>query len=240
MRIINTSILAAAVAFVIAGVTPCSAVLLSNNNTGGDYPGSVVKLSTGATYTWGTDALAGNGPGNTDSQTLAQDASFTKMTDGISAAGGGSYATYSAWDSSQGQTAIFNLNSVYRIEYVTLSASFNATGNTAGVGLFQAYTSTDGVNYTLFGRWTDAAPSNGSNQILTINPAADVNARYVMFYTNRYAGNAGESTLPGQTYYHQVVLGEMAVWGTVPEPKTWGLIIAGLAFIAIIKRRKAA
>jgi len=240
MRIINTSILTAAVAFVIAGVTPCSAVLLSNNNTSGDYPGSVVKLSTGATYTWGTNTSAGNGPGNTDSQTLAQDTSFTKMVDGTSASGGGSFATFSAWDSSVGQTAIFNLNNVYRIEYATISALFNSSNNTAGVGLFQAYTSTDGVNYTLFGRWTDPAPSDGSNQILTINPAAAVNAQYVMFYTNRYAPNAGEPVLPGQTYYHQVVLGEMAVWGTVPEPKTWGLIIAGLAFIAIIKRRKAA
>ena len=43
-----------------------------------------------------------------------------------------------------------------------------------------------------------------------------------MFYTNRYAGNVGETALPGQAvYYQQAVLGEQMVFGNGASYSTW-------------------
>lgn len=214
------------------------AVLLSSNNTTGPYPGNVTTLGAGATYTW-QNLGTGNGPGNTDAQTLSNDPSFTKMTDGY-VAPSGLNAIYSGYGAAgnAGQTSIFDLGTTRSVDYVTLSAQ--VATNQQGIGYFTAYTSNDGTNFTLFGRWSEAAPVDSSNAVLTIDPTGSVDARYVMFYTNRYAGNVGETALPGQaTFYQQAILGEQAVWGAaIPEPATSGLLVLGGAWVLALRRRR--
>lgn len=210
-------------------------LLLSSNATGGDAPGAVGTLGSGASYTW-QNLGTGWGPGNTDSGTIGQDLSYTKMKDGGSVANGGNFATFSVYGGNVGQTLIFNLGGTRLVDYVRLSA--RVATNQAGVGYFAAYTSTDGTNFTLFERWSEVAPADSPNATLTIDPAGSVLASHVMFYTNRYAGNVGATALPGQaTYYQQTVLGEAMVFGTVPEPAAMSFGLVATCGLIIRRRR---
>ena len=212
-------------------------LLLSSNNTGGNYPGNVTTVGAGASYTW-QNLGTGNGPGNTDAQTLSQDPSFTKMKDGGAGPFGGNFTIFSTYGGNVGQTSIFDLGTTRSVDYVTLCAQVST--NQQGIGYFTAYTSNDGTNFTLFGRWSEVAPADSQLAVLTIDPAGSVNTRYVMFYTNRYAGSIGETALPGQaTYYQQAVLGEQAVWGTaIPEPASWSLLMLGGAGVFALRYRR--
>lgn len=201
-------------------------VLLSGNATGGDYPGAVSALATGATYNW----LAGS-----DADVIAQDPGYTKMTDGMSEAAGGGYAVYGGWGTTATYTAVFDLKAAYQIARVGVSAAFTFTdGNvdhSAGIGKLTVWTSADGVNYgTAWGQLVDPTPVDGRNIDLSVL-ATPVDARYVKIEIDRIGS-------PGNTWYMQARTGEIAIFGgAIPEPLSLGLLTLGAAVLAVRRRR---
>ena len=201
-------------------------LLLSGNNTGGDYPGAVAALATGATYNW----LAGS-----DADVIAQDPGYTKMTDGMSEAAGGYGAVYGGWGTTATYTAVFDLKAAYQIDRVGVSAAFTFTdGNvdhSAGIGKLTVWTSVDGINYgTAWGQLLDPTPVDGRNIDLSVL-AAPVDARYVKIEIDRIGS-------PGNTWYMQARTGEIAIFGGAsPEPLSLGLLTLGAAVLAVRRRR---
>jgi len=212
------------------------AALLSGNNTGNDAPGnSIAALATGATYSYVT---------GTDADVINQDPSLGKLTNGTSEKGGGSSAVYGGWDSAQSSgysiMVEFDLKNVYSITSVVSSVAFTigADANNRGVGKSQVYVSTDGVSYSLAGTILDITPvsnvEEARNTLLTLNLASAIDARYVRISYSRL----GTDSLG--YWYHQAVVGEVAIYGDAAVPEPASLSLAMLALPMMYRKRKSA
>ena len=219
----------AVAAGVLIGATlesEAGSILLSGNNTGGDYPGAVPTLATGATYSW----LAGS-----DAAVVTQDSGYTLMTNGMSEAAGGYGAVYGTWGATATYTAVFDLKAAYQIDRVGVSTAFTFTAgsadHSAGIGKLTVWTSADGTNYgTAWGQLVDPTPVDGRNIDLSVL-AAPVDARYVKIEIDRIGS-------PGNTWYMQARTGEIAIFGgAIPEPLSLGLLTLGAAVLAVRRRR---
>jgi hypothetical protein len=193
--------------------------LLSGNvaRTGSaSYPGGTSKrpatgrIETGATYIYLTGDAANTGIGNTDPDIIKMSKSLERLVDGYNERVG-STAIYGAWKSLQGATIVFDLKQSHNVDSVSVSIREDANRGTA---TFQAFISTDGINYSPLGVWDgtkvtlDTAESDpGRNTELSITAPAPVEARYIKLYLSHW-----DETHTSRKY-QQLVIGEVAIWG---------------------------
>lgn len=214
----------------VTGVSQAS-FCLSGNNTATSptwtVPGSI---DTGATYQWITSSSLRE-RGATDSAIVAGDEQdglgYWDMQDGVGSDQGGEYAIWGSY-SANGVAAVgtceFDLKDIYLVDEIQVMATFN--GNNQGVGRLEAWTSLDGVNYSLFGVWDDPTPANG---LATLSIAEEaVEARYVQIFMDRDGTWSAYPANYGHTWHRQMLLSEMMVLGnTIPEPATVALLAIG-------------
>ncbi|MDQ8194770.1 discoidin domain-containing protein [Coraliomargarita sp. SDUM461004] len=192
--------------------------LLSSNALSGEFPQDAVATISGATYRW-INTGDGNGRGNTDAALLIQDGGSTatnqRLRDGRSLEIGGSAGLYQTWDGAKGGTAQFDLGRQCSLEFVQVSARFRFDINAIGVSLIEVWTSVDGTQFERFEVWTGPAPLADTNEgILTVRSGAPVVARYVQIFIHRDESAINGSFSPGNTWYHQLAIGEIALYGT--------------------------
>jgi hypothetical protein len=180
--------------------------LLSGNYTEWEYPGNVPAIATGATYSW---------TNGTDTNFPAGDPNLTKLIDGVSANGGGNSAVWGGWDNGAPAIVTFDLKSSYSIESVGLSAMFNSNN---GVARVSVDLSSDGTTFTPWSSFTNPGSPDGNHRVLTVTGAASA-AQYVRLTVERY--------VEGYPWYHQMVLGEAAIFGSAGSAPTWAVNASG-------------
>ena len=203
----------------MAAMSSQASSLLSDNvaRTGSaSYPGTTSKesstdrIGTAATYSFITGEATEKGIGNTDPHIIDLAKSLERLLDGYNERVGNT-AIYGGWQSEYGATIVFDLNEIYDVDRVSVSVKEDSSRGTA---TFQAFGSTDGINYTPLGTWDgskvplDAAePDAGRNTEITITAPTPTKARYVKVYLSHW--NEDRTTRK----YNQLVVGEVAIWG---------------------------
>ena len=187
--------------------------LLSENELGWDaVSDDAVKFSTGATYQWLTTEVYAVQA--TDSQ--VSDGAFSKMTDGLSLAAGGSYGVVSSWDGSYYANAMFDLMGQYSITNIDVSAQFigvESDVRNRGVGAIEVYVS-DSLDeaFTYWAQWEGAYPTaDAENETLTVTGDA-ISARYIQVVFSR---KAASDNIWGHKSFHQLGIGEISIYGNV-------------------------
>tara|TARA_R100000027_G_scaffold369_2_gene441 strand:+ start:409 stop:3672 length:3264 start_codon:yes stop_codon:yes gene_type:complete len=182
--------------------------LLSDNHLHptGTYNTSMLSINTGATYTWQTSQ-----PFSTDSSLINSDNDDTNdglgghadLTDGSDLQTGAPFVSSSSTGfEGQYATVRFDLKEIYDIGEIDVWTIADSTRYMDG---YEVQISTNGTDYTSLGYTANpnSRSTNGMANTLT-SGITGKNARYVKIILH----NANDST--------QLVIGEIAVWGTLP------------------------
>ena len=209
-----------AAAFALLASIPLQASSLLSDNTpktgSASYPGDTSKvpskgrIATGVTYSYLTGEAANTGIGNTDPDIVNMSKSLERLLDGYNERVGNT-AIYGAWRSQHGATIVFDLKQIYGVDRVSISVREDTS---RGAATFQAFVSTDGVNYSPLGRWDgskitldSSEPDPGRNTEISIAAPAPAKARYLKIYLSHW------NETHTARLYHQLVIGEVAIWG---------------------------
>jgi hypothetical protein len=211
--------LAATGAALLTTLSLSASDLLSGNVSragSASYPGDTSKtpatgrIDTAAAYTYLTGEAANTGLGNTDPDIVKMDNSLERLLDGYNERVGNT-AIYSSWRGQHGATIVFDLKQSHDVSRVSASIREDSS---RGAATFLAFVSADGINYSPLGMWDgakialDAAEADsGRNTEITIAAPAPVAARYIKLYLSHW-----DETHTSRKY-HQLVIGEIAIWG---------------------------
>ena len=184
-----------------------AAALLTDNPKGQAFPDEVRRIHTGATITWDE-----TGPYAADKEILAtrieSKAPFRSRILNGRLHGDGNCCVWGTWNGTRKVAFTLDLKNPYLISKVTLWSGENLA--LRGISGYTVALGTDGTNFTAvacrdvpvdfdggFGKDVHPVPLD----CILEKPSV---ARYVRFLVDRHPGR------------HQMVLGEVAVWGDVP------------------------